>query len=166
MIKLFFVLFFIYSALGVNSQPIFEIRNFYTNKPLSSQLVFVNGNRLFLDSVGRFTIKTLADSNYIVFPEFTIYHILLLKNNIKNNEVYLIYQFDKYYVIESDVWFTKRSWLGLVKKRYLMPGKPEEGNKSDVFMNRDSLMLYERRKRYCYSKIDKKEHFLLLQIDQ
>jgi len=64
------------------------------------------------------------------------------------------------------VWFTKRRWLGLVKKRYLMPGTPEKGNESDVFTNRNSLMLYEIKKRYNYSKIDNNQDFLLLQIDQ
>jgi hypothetical protein len=153
-------------ALEINSQPVFEIRNFYTNKPLSKEIIFVNGKGLVLDSIGRFYINSLVDSNYIIFPDFNKYHIFIKKNSIKDTGVYIIYQFDKYYEIESDVWYTKRSWLGLVKEKYLVPGTIEKGNKMDVFINRNNLTLYERKKRYNYSKIDNKNNFLLLQIDQ
>lgn len=166
MIKIPFMLLLTLLMLGGNSQPVFEVRNFYTNKPLSKEVVFVNGTGIALDSTGRFHINPLLDSNSIIFGDLCKYHILIKKNSIKDTGVYVVYQFDKYYVFHSDVWYTKRKWLGLVKEKYLMPGTPEEGNKMDVFINRDSLILYERKKKYSYSKIRTKDDFLLLQVDQ
>jgi hypothetical protein len=163
MLRILIVLIFLSNvALG---QTNFEFRNFYTNEPLKNGNVFINNQRIKLDSLGQLTYENFKDSLFIHFGDKYAYKTLILVKNLQENKLYTIYQFDKYRSMSSHKYVLQKSWFGL-RKRYTHEGMPdEEYNKYDIFLNRDNLKIIQVEVIYNYFVNDEYREYINLEIE-
>ena len=162
---LFLILITLLITSNIKSQSTqIELRNFYTNKPLSGNTIFVNQNKIELDSLGQFSVPSSNDSLFINFLDFLAYPILV-KNEI-GPEYLLIYQFDKYLLLASSVWVRHKYFFGLVERKTYEGGPDEESNRYDIFRYRERITFINKSITYDYSFNNKHKEFLILKVER
>lgn len=148
-----YISLFIFVSLFNNillGQNLIEFRNYYTNRPLIDEIITVNNEEFTLDSFGRIDVRNLSNNSiYIEFNKFA-YSLQLNLENLKNDSINILHQFDKIAVIESSEYKIHKRFFGILKYYTYGPGPTEEYNSHDIFQNIDEITISRDGKHYIY----------------
>jgi len=162
---IFLILIILLVDENIDSQTAqIELRNFYSNKRLIGDTIFVNQATIVLDSLGRFIIPESQDSSFVEFMRYQAYP-LLIKGIIDSGSL-LVYQFDQYRLMATSLYKRNKILFGLVRRYTYEGGPDEESNVFDIFRYRDRITLLNNGLMYEYSFDNMSKEFLILKIEK